>query len=138
MPQLGNHLLKGLVWLGAQHEVAAAEDVGGYGVDPNRFRIVSIVIDDRRVAILSDGFPELRCVKPDLLSNAHKVVRIFQLTGASPVRFEESLVHLLELSLLAGELGGAKGSTRVDDDVALVHRQTNLSSDRVEVASHLL
>jgi hypothetical protein len=46
-------------------------------------------------------------------------------------------VHLIELSVLAGELGGAQRAARVDDDVTLLDGKPDFSRDLVEVNAYL-
>jgi len=130
-------VLKALVRLGAQHEEAAAEDVSGDGVDADRFRIAAVVIDHRGVAILIDRPAQLRPIQTNLLPDPREIVRVLQPCCASPVRFEQRLVHLIELSVLAGELGGAQRAARVDDDVTLLDGKPDFSRDLVEVNAYL-
>src|ERR1700682_347537 len=54
------------------------------------------------------------------------------------MRLEQGAVHLIEFPVLPCELGGAQGAARVDDDVALLHRQANLAGNGLEMRAHLV
>ncbi len=73
--------------------------------------------------------PELSRIQPDPGPDPDEVVGVFQSSGPLPMRLEQSLMHLLELAVLAGELSAAQRAARVDDDVALLHRQSDLRRD---------
>jgi hypothetical protein len=83
--------------------------------------------------VIFDRRPELVCVKPDAGSDAHEVIDVLEPARALPVRFEESVVHLIELTALARKLRGAKRTSRVDDHLARFHRQTDRLRHRLQV-----
>src|SRR5882672_4006151 len=129
-------MLEGVVGLGAQDQVAAAEDVRGDCVDAHRLGLVAVVVDHRAVAILLDRLAQLVRIESDPGADPHQVVDVFEPACSFPVSLEQREVHLLELALLARELGGAKRAARVDDDVALLHRESYLGSDRLEMTAN--
>jgi hypothetical protein len=53
------------------------------------------------------------------------------------MRFEERVMHLVELALLTRELSGAKRAAGVDYHVALPHHEARLFRDFPEAASYL-
>src|SRR4029077_7115615 len=128
-----DHLLQYLVWLRAHDEVAPAEDVRRYGVDADGSRRAPVLVDHVVVAILQAGLAQLLGVQADLGPYAHEVVDVLQPAGAFPVGLQQRAMHLVELALLARELCRAKGTTRVDDHVALLHREPDGFGDCLQV-----
>ena len=126
------------VRLGAHHEVAAAEDVRGDGVDSHCLGLAAVVIDHRRVSILFDRHSELGAVQPDACTDPHEVIHVLQPPSPLPVRFEQGTVHLVVFPVLAGELGSAEGAARVDDDVALDHPKPVFGRNRFEMLDRLV
>lgn len=138
VPQAVEHLREGLVGMCAHDQVAAAEDVGRYCVDPRRLRLVAAVVKDHLVAALHNRKPQLDRIKPYPRADTHEIVDILEPASPLPVSHEQRPMHLVELALLAGELSGAQRPPRVDDHVALPHHKSHLGRDGFEATTHLL
>src|SRR5882672_5935271 len=131
------HLRERLVWLGAEDQVSAAEDMGRYRVDPNGLRLAPAVVEQCFVLALLDGVPELGRIQADRVADTHEVIEILEPAGPLPVRLEQGPVHAVELAMLARKLRGAQRSPRVDDHVTLPHQQADLGGDSLEPPSDL-
>src|SRR5579859_1276362 len=96
----------------------------GDGVDARRSRNLTVFVDHIFMATLFDRRSQLFGVETDTRADAYEIVDLFQLSCLLPVGFEQRVVHLVELALLAGKLCRAQGAPRVDDHVAYTHLQS--------------
>src|SRR3989442_9907140 len=126
-------LLQNLVRLGADDQVASAEDVRGNRIDADRGCNAAIFIDHVRVAVLLEGGPEIAGLQSNARADSNEVFHILQLPTASPVSLEQRVVHLVESAALAGELGRAQRTAGIDDHVAMPQLQPGLGRHRSEV-----
>src|SRR5712692_4975725 len=129
-------LLEHLVRLSSEDEVAPAEDVRGNRVYAHRACDPPVLIDDRVVATFLHGGAQVVAVESDPGAEAHDVVDLLETSAAFPVRFEERVMHLVELAVLTGKLRRAERAPRVDDDVARMHLEADRFRDRLQMRSY--
>src|SRR3989442_9866380 len=123
-------LLQNLVRLGAEDQVAPAEDVGGNRIDADRGCNAAIFIDHVRVVNLLEGGPEIGGVQPHGGADSHKIVDVLELSAPFPVSLDQRVVDFVESAAFAGDLGRAQRAAGIDDHVAMTQLEPGISRDR--------